>query len=424
MGGGLAGLSVGYHLERPYQIFERETVVGGTAGTYQDKGFTFDFAGHLLHLHNDYTKKLIRQLLKDNIYECQRQAWIFSHETYTRYPFQANLYGLPEKVIQECYMGLLKAHQKKFTPRPNMPFKEWCLGLFGEGISKHFMFPYNEKLWTVPATEMTADWCGQFVPRPKLEDVLAGSLSDQEKAYGYNTSFLYPKKGGIQVLAQAMVKNKSRVQLGESLERIDWKAKKASFSSGREESYCDLVSCLPLIELLKRLDPLPQELLAAYKKLKWASMLCVNVGVKRAKISEKSWIYFPEKKFPFYRVGFPMNFTPYVVPQGCSSMYVEVAHQPHQKLDQDKVFKEVHKGLIDAGILKESDELPVVRFLDIHYAYVIYDKHRDASLEKIFNWLKKNSISSIGRYGAWKYSFMEEAILDGKACAESLDKQA
>jgi hypothetical protein len=37
--------------------------------------------------------------------------------------------------------------------------------------------------------------------------------------------------------------------------------------------------------------------------------------------------------------------------------------------------------------------------------------------------LKKNNIYSIGRYGGWKYSFMEEAILDGKKVAEEiLDK--
>jgi hypothetical protein len=29
-------------------------------------------------------------------------------------------------------------------------------------------------------------------------------------------------------------------------------------------------------------------------------------------------------------------------------------------------------------------------------------------------------VESIGRYGGWKYSFMEETILDGKRCAERL----
>ena len=36
---------------------------------------------------------------------------------------------------------------------------------FGEGIARHFMLPYNEKLWGVHPREITAAWCSRFVPR-------------------------------------------------------------------------------------------------------------------------------------------------------------------------------------------------------------------------------------------------------------------
>ena len=41
-------------------------------------------------------------------------------------------------------------------------------------------------------------------------------------------------------------------------------------------------------------------------------------------------------------------------------------------------------------------------------------------MERIFAHLKVRGVESIGRYGGWKYSFMEETILDGKKCAERL----
>jgi hypothetical protein len=69
--------------------------------------------------------------------------------------------------------------------------------------------------------------------------------------------------------------------------------------------------------------------------------------------------------------------------------------------------------------LKPSDHLPVVQFLPIRYAYVIYDDQRGAALATINRFLSDHQAQSIGRYGAWKYSFMEEAILDGKKAAES-----
>src|ERR1039458_2428152 len=38
--------------------------------------------------------------------------------------------------------------------------------VLGAGISKHFMIPYNERLWGVSPSEITAAWCSRFVPLP------------------------------------------------------------------------------------------------------------------------------------------------------------------------------------------------------------------------------------------------------------------
>jgi len=41
-------------------------------------------------------------------------------------------------------------------------------------------------------------------------------------------------------------------------------------------------------------------------------------------------------------------------------------------------------------------------------------------LKIIQDYLKEKNIYSVGRYGGWKYSTMEEAILEGKEVAERL----
>jgi protoporphyrinogen oxidase len=120
-----------------------------------------------------------------------------------------------------------------------------------------------------------------------------------------------------------------------------------------------------------------------------------------------------------------MNFTSSVVPAGCSSMYVEVSHRPGEGYDaparRAALLKKVRAGLEKAGILRKSDQIVVAHFLPIRYAYVIYDVHRTPSVKALLEWLKEKAhCDSIGRYGAWKYSFMEEAILDGKKTAEDL----
>jgi protoporphyrinogen oxidase len=217
-----------------------------------------------------------------------------------------------------------------------------------------------------------------------------------------------------------MAKHLKHVELNTTIRKLDWKNKEATLSNGLKVEYQHLINTIPLPDLLKLMDPLPLPIKSSSGNLKFASIICLNIGVKRSKISDKSWIYFPEKKYPFYRVGFPMNFTPHVVPKGCSSMYVEIPTNFSRPYSRKQLFQKVRSGLIEAGILTPKDKYPVIQFLPIRYAYVIYDQVRSHALSQIFSFLSKNNIQSIGRYGAWKYSFMEEAILDGKKAAESI----
>ena len=425
LGGGLAGLSCAYHLKRPSVVIEKSDAVGGTARSFLVNGFTFDHTGHLLHLHHPDTKKLILGLLKGNLTLRRRDARIHSHGVETPYPFQANTYGLPPDVIKECVLGFLNRPNSlpKKIDYSKVPFDEWCLSTFGEGITKHFMGPYNHKLWGTPGNRMTADWCGQFVPTPSLDDIVRGAISNKNAAFGYNVSFYYPKQGGIQTLPEAMAKGLD-VRLSTGAELVDWKNRRVKTSDGNWFPYSHLVNTMPLVELLNRMPGLPAPVRRDAAKLRWTSVMCLNIGVDRPKISTASWLYFPEPDFVFYRVGFPMNFTPHAVPKGCSSMYVEVSFRPGHPPEPKFLLRKVRSGLIRAGILKPRDRFPVVQFLPIKYAYVIYDQARAEALPQIFKFLAQNRIQSIGRYGAWKYSFMEEAIRDGRSAAEKIAPQS
>ena len=61
LGGGITGLSVAYHLEQKghtdYLVLEKENEPGGLCRSIYKNGFTFDYAGHLLHLHTPQGKK-------------------------------------------------------------------------------------------------------------------------------------------------------------------------------------------------------------------------------------------------------------------------------------------------------------------------------------------------------------------------------
>lgn len=429
LGGGLAGLSTAYHLNKgklSSLVVEKQKTPGGTAGSVVKDGFTFDYTGHLLHLHDEYGKKLILDLLGDNVATHTRSSWIYSHDAYTRYPFQANTYGLPAKVIDECLLGFLKTvHRPQRKPLGLRPsFKEWALRQFGEGICRHFMFPYNEKLWRADLAELTTEWQGRFVPKPRASEVLYGALTDQETVFGYNASFRYPKKGGIQVLPSALAARLRRGQLalGHAVKSVDLDAKVAVVEGLGEVSFEALVNTLPLPRFLDLATPLPARVVEARRKLRWNTVWNLNVGVKRAGITDKHWVYFPEKKYPFYRVGTMSLFSDANAPKGTTSFYVEVARRAGERVDVPRLENQILSGLRRAGLLKSSDKLATKVWLPIECGYVVYDFDRTPSVETIFSYLKRRRVESIGRYGGWKYSFMEETILDGKAAAERLTR--
>ena len=284
------------------------------------------------------------------------------------------------------------------------------------------MFPYNEKLWGHALSNLTTEWQGRFVPKPTAPEVVYGALTDQKKFFGYNASFKYPKKGGIQVLPDALAARLPSAQILTSspVLSVDLAEKVAAVQGAGEIGYRRLVNTLPLVDFLDLASPLPDSVVAARGKLAYNTVWNLNLGIKRASVTDKHWIYFPEKEYPFYRVGSQSNFSAATAPKGASSLYVEVARPSHVKVDTRRLEAQVLDGLKRCGLLRAGDKLLSRTWMPVKCGYVVYDFDRTPSVDAIFAFLKKKRVESIGRYGGWKYSFMEETILDGKRCAERL----
>ncbi|MDX1965435.1 MAG: FAD-dependent oxidoreductase [Pirellulales bacterium] len=109
IGAGPTGLSAAYHLGSRGFLIEQNSTVGGWCRSQEVAGFTFDCAGHIMFSNDAYVQELYRILLEDNVHWQNREAWIYSKNVYTRYPFQGALYGLPPNVIKECLVGAIES---------------------------------------------------------------------------------------------------------------------------------------------------------------------------------------------------------------------------------------------------------------------------------------------------------------------------
>jgi protoporphyrinogen oxidase len=422
IGGGLAGLSAAWHLQQEgvqVCLFEKEAEVGGLCRSRKTAGFTFDHGGHFLHFRQGSTLDLVRSLLNEDLVRHRKNAWIYSCGRYTPYPFQANLYGLPASVVKECLAGFVGASGNKRAGR-DVNFLEWIDRKFGAGIAKHFMVPYNTKFWTVPPQRMTCAWLDDFIPLPSLERVIAGAGKENREPLGYNASFWYPKQGGIGQLAESLGRRVRNVFTGCAITRIDPKKKEITTSGGERERYDYLISTIPLPEVPNLVRGLPKAVTANIKKLRWNSIFNLNLGIDKPLDHARHWVYFPEGDPIFFRTGFYSNISPALAPAGQGSLYVEVAYSDKKPINKRNIVGRIEKGLKKTGILTSDTRVFCRDSNDIKYAYPIYDKNYAQAREGIIKYLAGNDILACGRYGSWRYSSMEDAILDGKMAAQTL----
>ncbi len=153
----------------------------------------------------------------------------------------------------------------------------------------------------------------------------------------------------------------------------------------------------------------------------WSVVACVNLGVDRAELAEGAhWIYFPDDDVPFYRVGFPSNFSSGVCPPGTGSMYVEFGLGRDQPLDAERLRRQALDALRSEDILQAGDAILASDVIRIDPGYVIFDRERQQVMQRVIPELESRGVHSIGRYGAWTYSYMERALLDGLELGQRL----
>jgi protoporphyrinogen oxidase len=424
LGAGLAGLSAAWHLQKrgiDCQLFEKEPEVGGLCRSKSIDGFTFDKSGHLLHFKHRHTFNLVNDLLGDNLVKYQRSAWIYSHHRYIRYPFQANLYGLPPRVIKECLLGFIRASCGHLKEKKHLNFFNWINQTFGKGITRYFMLPYNTKFWTIEPKEMTCGWLDGFVPVPSLEQVIEGTVEESKRLFGYNCRFWYPKKGGINQVSLSMASQIKHTYTDCPVTEIDLTKREIKIGSGNRERFDCMISTIPLPEMLHLIKGLPRDVISAFRKLRWNSIFNLNLGIEREDNSGRHWVYFPEGGIRFFRIGFPHNFSSYIAPAGKSSLYIEVAYSKDKPIDKSKIVLRIKEDLKKIGLLKKEERICCQDINDIKYGYPIYDKDYGVVRNKILGLLLKNNIIPCGRYGSWRYMSMEDVLLDGKNIAESHD---
>ncbi len=423
VGAGLTGLSAAYHVAQAGvapRLLEALAEPGGACRTIEQDGFSFDLTGHLLHLRLAESVPLLKRLgIWRQLHRRQRRAGILLQGCVTPYPIQIHTHRLPAAVRRDCVLGFVRAAMSASDHlEEEKSFAAWVMERFGEGFAQHFFFPYNEKLYRTPAAELTTEWVGRYVPRPRLEEVIDGAFGLHRTPVGYNATFLYPRRGGIRLLADALAARVPQLELRRAVTNVELQRRQLTVVGGETLAWETLVWTAPLTALTDLAVDLPPQLLAASQLLRAVAVVNVNLGVRGAPPRREHWLYVPEPRYPFYRVGFPSNHGE-VAPPGHHTVSVEVS-LPAGAPEPPGLVEACLAGLQELGLLRRRDDVVCSATARIDPAYVVYDRARPKAVATLRAALRKAGVLLAGRWAEWKYSTMEDALWDGAAVARRL----
>jgi len=425
LGAGPTGLGAAYQCDKlgcdTWSLFEREDRSGGLSTSFIDeKGFTWDVGGHVLFSHYDYFDEAVKAALGNSYYEHLRESWIRILNTWVPYPFQNNIRHLPVNALEECLVGLQQINKTMVTTNN---FREWIDTVFGKGIVKYFMGPYNSKVWGVPLESMSSRWIRERVSVVDLKRIERNiEVARDDVNWGPNNKFKFPMKGGTGAIFSGIARPFSQhIQYNHKCSRVNLRDKTIDFSNGRRETYDILINTMSLDLFVQLCSDAPENVRMAARELVHNSGLIVGLGFTGKRSDPKCWMYFPEENTPFYRVTNFHNYSPFNVPSGDSenffSLMCETTYSPHKHVDKNTIVEETIKGLINSGMITEEDRGNIVSryIIDIPYSYPVPTLGRDNVLKIIQPYLESRGVYSRGRFGAWKYEVgnMDHSFMQG-----------
>jgi protoporphyrinogen oxidase len=440
LGGGVAGVTFALEASRRGRrvvLLEREDQVGGLARTLRFGDFRFDIGGHRFHSRWPEITQWVREVLDGDAVEVPRRSRIRLDGRYVDYPlrFPNALAAFNPWQATRILASYLWAASPRLRRRPDVSFEDWIVRRFGRSLYDIYFKPYTEKVWGFPCAELSADWAAQRIRLPSLRAAVVGSLLRRSPAPSTLLSqFLYPSLG-IGVLPESIAEKarqtgRATIRPGCRVTRVEpdgasggWRVTFRGADGEATVTGARLVSTIPL-EVLLGLLPLPQAQAGTLAAgLPYRSLACVFLAVDGARVSKDSWTYFPDRDLVFGRTHEPGNWSPRMVPEGKTSLCVEIFCS-----QGDEVWRRSDPDVIEP-VLADLDRLrflPRARVREawvrrVSHAYPVYRvgyaEHIARAQSALFRW---PTLHLLGRTGAFRYLNLDAVIREGLDLAGSL----
>jgi len=429
LGGGISGLTAARILEQQeqdYLLLERCPTVGGLTRTVEVGEFCFDYTGHFLHLCRYPTPEDIpyASLKNEDWAQISRRSCCLVGGKLVPAPIQYNLAELPPALFSECVNSY--EARPSLSEGENATFRDYMVSGFGQALADLFLIPQNEKTMAISLDRLSKRAVRRFFPAPDEKLVRMGMVGAAESSpVSYNSTFWYPKVGGIGRLVQGLRSGIRTCSVNQDVVSVDLRDKTIRTRNQEIFRWDMMFSSIPLKSLCEMTND--TELMRTSADLSHSSTISFNIGLRgplRPEFENLHWLYVPDRTIPFYRVGFYSNIGTGMSTPGHNGLYVEVGLLP-EEADRTNLIRDlqpkVMKSLEQLGWVDSRDVVCVVIHV-MRHAYIHHTPHRDRALNTILARLREASIFPMGRYGLWDYISMEDSMESARTAVMELPR--
>jgi protoporphyrinogen oxidase len=418
-------------------VIERSHAVGGNAGSFEVAGQAVDYGSHRLHPACDPdVLRDIQALLGDDLLDRPRHGRIRLRGRWIHFPLNPVdlALRLPPGFAFGVAADVLRKAMRLGGRRTELEtFASVLESGLGRTICRDFYFPYAQKVWGLPPTELAVTQARRRVSAGSLakmaRKVLAAVPGLKPRGAG---RFYYPR-GGYGRISHAY--HRAAEAAGatfvfgatvSAVERVDDLVLAVGVEQdGRQRRFeaDHVLSTIPVSALVEAMQPAaPDAVLEAARRIEFRAMILVYLVLEQDRFTEYDAHYFPEAEVPISRLSEPKNYGLTGTPNRtvlCAELPCS-PDGPEWDLPDDDLGRVVSEALERAGLpLPAPVKEVVVRRL--RQAYPIYRLGYETHFDAVDGYLDRfTNLLTFGRQGLFAHDNTHHALLMAYAAADCL----
>ncbi len=446
IGAGPAGLTAAYQLGKAgvaCTVLEADEMVGGISRTPERDGWRFDIGGHRFFTKVREVEELWHEILGPNDFLLRpRMSRIYYAGKFYDYPIQPfnALRNLGPLEALRCMASYLRVAVR--PPRDQSNLEGYVIANYGRRLYEHFFKTYNEKVWGIPASEISADWGAQRIKGMSLVSAvwepirskMVGARDKSRQVTSLIEQFQYPKLGPGMMWERCAERVRAQgnpVEMNTRVLRVERSSGAATrvvaTGPGGESSYpaSHVISSMPISELVVAMDPLaPPEVVDAAKSLRYRDFLTVALVVPLAASFPDNWIYIHSPDVSMGRIQNFGSWSPYMVKDDRTCLGLEYWANEGDDLWNASDDDLIDLGKRELGVLGLADPADVAAGYVVRMpkAYPIYDDGYDTRVEVIRRWIEAEvrNVYPVGRNGMHRYNNQDHSMYTAMLTVENI----